>query len=74
MKYIAYSIAALIGFHLRWIVSACNGWGYSMNGMDIALAITCIVMVWAFRGLLPPQKKERKRSGHRTGRADAGRR
>ena len=25
-KYILYTIATLIGFHLRWIVSALNGW------------------------------------------------
>ena len=59
-KYIPYAIAALIGFHLRWIVSALNGWtGYRMNGMDIAVAITCIIMVWSFRGLLPKKKKNR---------------
>lgn len=49
-KYIVYAIAALVGFHLRWIASALNGWSYSMNGMDIAMAITCIIMVWAFKG------------------------
>nr|DAZ50298.1 MAG TPA: hypothetical protein [Caudoviricetes sp.] len=49
-KYIPYAIAALVGFHLRWIVSALNGWSYSMNGMDIAVAITCIIMVWSFKG------------------------
>lgn len=56
-KYIVYAIAALIGFHLRWTLSALNGWGYSMNGMDIAMAITCIIMVWAFKGMLPKKKK-----------------
>lgn len=49
-KYIPYAIAALIGFHLRWIVSALNGWSYSMNGMDIMMAVTCIIMVWSFKG------------------------
>ncbi len=58
MKYIAYALAALIGFHLRWIVSACNSWSYSMNGIDIIMAVTCIIMVWAFKGLLPQKKKE----------------
>ncbi len=57
-KYIVYAIAALVGFHLRWIVSALNGWSYSMNGMDIAMAITCIIMVWAFKGAFLPQKKK----------------
>lgn len=58
-KYIPYAIAALTGFHLRWIASALNGWtGYRMNGADIIVAIACIIMVWSFRGLLP-QKKNR---------------
>lgn len=61
-KYIPYAIAALVGFHLRWIISALNGWSYSMNGMDIAVAITCIIMVWSFRGLLPQKKKTRPRA------------
>lgn len=49
-KYIPYIIAAVIGFHLRWIVSTLNGWYYSMNGMDIAVAIVCIISVWSFKG------------------------
>lgn len=49
-KYIPYAIAALIGFHLLWLVSALNGWSYSMNGMDIMMAVTCIIMVWSFKG------------------------
>lgn len=49
-KYIPYAIAALIGFHLRLTVSALNGWSYSMNGMDIMMAVTCIIMVWSFKG------------------------
>lgn len=49
-KYIPYAIAALVGFHLRWLVSTANGWSYSMNGMDIMMAATCIIMVWSFKG------------------------
>lgn len=49
-KYIPYAIAALVGFHLRWIASALNGWSYSMNGADIIVAIACIIMVWSFKG------------------------
>ena len=49
-KYIPYAIAALVGFHLRWLVSTANGWNYSMNGMDIMMAVTCIIMVWSFKG------------------------
>ena len=62
-KYIAYALAALIGFHLRWIASALNGWtGYRMNGADIFVALLCIVMVWSFRGLRPRKKKTRSRA------------
>ena len=62
-KYIPYAIAALVGFHLRWIVSAANGWSYSMNGMDIMVAVTCIIMVWSFRGaFLSPKKTGRRTS------------
>ncbi len=60
-KYIPYATAALVGFHLRWIVSALNGWSYSMNGADIIVALLCVAMVWSFRGLLP-QKKKKNRS------------
>ncbi len=60
-KYIPYAIAALIGFHLRWLVSALNGWSYSMNGADIIVALLCVAMVWSFRGLFP-QKKKKNRS------------
>lgn len=63
-KYIVYAIAALVGFHLRWIVSAANGWYYSMNGMDVMVAVTCIIMVWSFKGvfLLPKTSKKKNRS------------
>lgn len=62
-KYIVYATAALVGFHLRWIASALNGWtGYRMNGADIIVAITCIIMVWSFRGLLPQKKKTRPKA------------
>lgn len=49
-KYIPYAIAALVGFHLRWLVSALNGWSYFMNGADIIVAIACIIAVWSFKG------------------------
>lgn len=57
-KYIVYAIAALVGFHLRLLVSAANGWYYSMNGADIIVAITCIIMLWSFKGAFLPQKKK----------------
>lgn len=64
-KYIPYAIAALVGFHLRWLVSALNGWtGYRMNGADIIVAIACIIMVWSFKGAFLPKKSERRTSHH----------
>lgn len=56
-KYIPYAIAALVGFHLRWTVSALNGWYYSMNGMDIMVAVTCIIMVWSFKGAFLTERR-----------------
>ena len=62
-KYISYAIAALVGFHLRWIASALNGWSYSMNGADIIVAIACIIMVWSFKGaFLSPKKTPERRT------------
>lgn len=49
-RYIPYIIAALTGFHLRWLVSSLNSWSYSMNGADIIVAIACIIAVWSFKG------------------------
>lgn len=63
-KYLPYAIAALVGFHLRWLVSTANGWSYSMNGMDIMMAATCIIMVWSFKGAFLPKKSERRTSHH----------
>ena len=63
-KYITYAIAALVGFHLRWIVSALNGWSYSMNGMDIMMAVTCIIMVWSFKGAFLPKKTPERRTSN----------
>lgn len=63
-KYIPYLIAALVGFHLRWIVSALNGWSYSMNGADIFVALMCVVMVWSFKGAFLPKKSAERRTSH----------
>lgn len=56
-KYIPHLIGALIGFHLRWTASALNGWSYSMNGADIIVAITCIIMVWSFKGAFLTERR-----------------
>ena len=56
-KYIVYALAALIGFHLRWLVSTANGWSYSMNGMDVMVAVTCIIMVWSFKGAFLTERR-----------------
>ena len=52
-KYIPYLIAALVGFHLRWIVSALNGWSYSMNG---AVRSDGVVV----QGSIPPEEIDGK--------------
>jgi len=56
-KYIIYATAALIGFHLRWLVSAVNGWNYSMTGADLIVVITCVVMVWSFKGAFLTERR-----------------
>lgn len=63
-KYIVYALAALIGFHLRWLVSVLNGWSYSMNGADIIVALLCVVMVWSFKGAFLPKKSTERRTSH----------
>lgn len=63
-KYIPYIITALVGFHLRWIVSALNGWSYSMNGADIFVALMCVVMAWSFKGAFLPKKSTERRTSH----------
>lgn len=63
-KYIVYALAALIGFHLRWTAAHLAGADYSMNGADIIVAISCVIMVWSFKGvfLLPKKSKKKNRS------------
>ncbi len=63
-KYIPYAIAALIGFHLRWLVSALNGWSYSMNGAGIIVALLCVAMVWSFKGAFLPKKTPERRTSN----------
>lgn len=63
-KYLPYAIAALVGFHLRWVVSALNGWSYSMNGADIFVALMCVVMVWSFKGAFLPKKSTERRTSN----------
>lgn len=60
MKSIPYIIAFLFGLFARSIISALNGWEYSMNGIDLVCAITCIVTVWSFKGAFLPNKSHRK--------------
>lgn len=63
-RYIAYAVAALVGFHLRWTLSAMHGWSYSMNGIDLLNAMLCVGIVWSFIGAFMPEKKgARKRDG-----------
>jgi len=63
-KYIPYAIAALIGFHLRWLVSALNGWSYSMNGADIIATHSRATMMWSFKGAFLPKKTPERRTSN----------
>ena len=65
-KYIPYLIAALVGFHLRWIVSALNGWSYSIQfaGVAFICGLMCVVMVWSFKGAFLPKKSTERRTSH----------
>ena len=61
-KSLPYIIAFLAGLFIRTAIAALNGWeGYHMNGMDIMCALTCIVMVWAFKGAFLPTKRKSRR-------------
>ena len=67
MKSLPYIIAFLAGLFARTAVAALNGWeGYHMNGIDLVCAMTCIVMVWSFKGAFLPRKstERRKRSAN----------
>lgn len=62
-KALPYIIAFLAGLFARTAVAALNGWeGYSMNGIDLICGVTCIVMVWSFKGAFMPRKAERRNS------------
>ena len=61
-KSLPYILAFLAGLFARTAVAALNGWeGYHMNGMDIMCALTCIVMVWSFKGAFLPRKRKSRR-------------
>lgn len=64
MKAIPYIIAFLIGLFARTMISAMNGWeGYVMDGHDIVLAVDCVIMLWAAKGVFTlkmPQKSNGK--------------
>ena len=62
MKSLPYIIAFLAGLFARTAVAALNGWeGYHMNGIDLVCAMTCIVMVWSFKGTFFPAKRKSRR-------------
>lgn len=61
MKSIPYILAFLAGLFARTMISAMNGWEYHINGIDLICALTCIVMVWAFKGAFLPRKRKSRR-------------
>ena len=59
-KSLPYIIAFLAGLFIRTAIAALNGWeGYHMNGIDLICAMTCIVMVWSFKGGVSPREKKK---------------
>jgi hypothetical protein len=65
-KALPYIAAFLAGLFARTAVAALNGWeGYHMNGVDLICGVTCIVMVWAFKGAFLPRKSTERRKTQR---------
>ena len=61
-KSIPYILAFLAGLFIRTAIAALNGWeGYHMNGVDLICGVTCIVMVWSFKGTFFPAKRKSRR-------------
>ena len=61
-KSLPYIIAFIAGLFIRTAIAALNGWeGYHMNGIDHICGVTCIVMVWSFKGAFLPAKKKSRR-------------
>lgn len=61
-KSLPYIIAFISGLFIRTAIAALNGWeGYSMNGVDLICGLTCIVMVWSFKGAFLPRKRKSRR-------------
>ena len=59
-KSLPYIIAFLAGLFIRTAIAALNGWeGYHMNGIDLICGVTCIDMVWSFKGAFLPKKERR---------------
>lgn len=59
-KSLPYIITFLSGLFARTAIAALNGWeGYHMNGIDLICGVTCIVMVWSFKGAFLPKKERR---------------
>ena len=62
MKAIPYIIAFIAGLFIRTAIAALNGReGYHMNGIDLICGVTCIVMVWSFKGAFLPRKRKNRR-------------
>jgi len=60
MKYIIYTVAALVGFHLCWLAAYLGGWtGYRANGANLIVSAACVLLVREIRVAL---KKKKNRS------------
>ena len=59
-KSLPYIIAFIAGLFIRTAIAALNGWeGYHLNGIDLICGVTCIVMVWSFKGAFLPKIERR---------------
>ena len=61
-KSLPYIIAFIAGLFARTAFAALNGWeGYHLNGIDLICGVTCIVMLWSFKGAFLPTKRKSRR-------------
>lgn len=64
LKALEYVAAFVIGLFARTAAANLAGYiNYSMNGVDLLCGVTCMVMLWSFKGafLRPKDKPTKKR-------------
>lgn len=64
LKALEYVAAFVVGLFARTVAANLAGYiNYSMNGVDLLCGVTCMIMLWSFKGafLRPKDKSTRKR-------------